>query len=468
VVTGFTDFIPNYENDAGILRTVRLMRPLRTITTVKGMRLLVGTLLQTDTLKNLANVIFLSSFMYIVFAIIGTELFAGVLRGVCFDFDTLEPTENMPVGATGICSPDSGGRSCLDGQICSRTDLITGLPNSSPAYDIVSFDDFFHSLLTIFTMLTLEGWTDVMYAVQDGYSVHVWIYFVLLVTIGVFIVMTLFLAVIAAGYESQVEEEDEERKLDEEAGEYLRMLTQGLRGILTETELEGAGAGVQEAEPVTPREISLGVGSPIHSWKQVGIKERDKLEARSIWDDVDAPGNGHLNQTGLQNVVEQLLAVEENTDLAKLGKHELATLPAIDKGASGEVTFGEFWTWWEARNERIALERVADGIHASKQLAIRRKHFRNLFTAVAQRNLLDRGLEGSQDGCICDEAFREGLKLIQEGANAKLDQAYSRTNSNLAAQLLEAVQKNKFGKAPEVNQSPALVDILPPQQRLLK
>ena len=35
VVTGYTDFIPNYENDLGVFRTVRLLRPLRTITAIK-------------------------------------------------------------------------------------------------------------------------------------------------------------------------------------------------------------------------------------------------------------------------------------------------------------------------------------------------------------------------------------------------------------------------------------------------
>eukprot|EP01052_Picozoa_sp_SAG31_P011846 SAG31_NODE_681_length_12844_cov_31.703021_3_plen_111_part_00 len=88
--------------------------------------------MQVDTLKNIGNVMFLTSFLYIVFGIIGTELFAGALRGVCFDENTLEPSEDLPAGATGICSPYSGGRSCGEGQICSRTDLITGAQRQIP------------------------------------------------------------------------------------------------------------------------------------------------------------------------------------------------------------------------------------------------------------------------------------------------------------------------------------------------
>ena len=56
VVTGYADFIPGYDNKLGVFRTVRLLRPLRTISAIKGMRLLVGTLLATETLSGVASV----------------------------------------------------------------------------------------------------------------------------------------------------------------------------------------------------------------------------------------------------------------------------------------------------------------------------------------------------------------------------------------------------------------------------
>jgi hypothetical protein len=38
VGTGYMDFIPNFDNKFGVLRTVRLLRPLRAIGAIKGLR----------------------------------------------------------------------------------------------------------------------------------------------------------------------------------------------------------------------------------------------------------------------------------------------------------------------------------------------------------------------------------------------------------------------------------------------
>ena len=77
VVTGYADFIPNQENDLGVFRTVRLMRPLRTISSIKSMRVLVGTLLEPTVLKGIANVCALLCFVFVVFSIILAPDFRG-------------------------------------------------------------------------------------------------------------------------------------------------------------------------------------------------------------------------------------------------------------------------------------------------------------------------------------------------------------------------------------------------------
>ena len=69
-----------------------------------------------------------------------------------------------------ICSTNEQ----CDGGICSMTDPVTGAENENPAYGLLSFDNFGFAVLTIFVCTTLEGWTDVMYMVQDGYSSYAW------------------------------------------------------------------------------------------------------------------------------------------------------------------------------------------------------------------------------------------------------------------------------------------------------
>ena len=72
--------------------------------------------------------------------------------------------------------------------MCIRTE--------NPAYNIISFDNILWAWLTIFTCVSMEGWTDVMYSLQDGESPWVWIYFLVLIIFGSFYAINLALAVL--------------------------------------------------------------------------------------------------------------------------------------------------------------------------------------------------------------------------------------------------------------------------------
>ena len=51
---------------------------------------------------------------------------------------------------------NQGGAGCPDGQVCSR--YVPG-PNDG----ITNFDNIFAGMLTVFQVITNEGWTDIMY-----------------------------------------------------------------------------------------------------------------------------------------------------------------------------------------------------------------------------------------------------------------------------------------------------------------
>lgn len=94
----------------------------------------------------------------------------GALRGggwVC----PLEPAADTPLGS--VCA-------------------YFGNPNSG----MTSFDNILWAWMTIFQCVTQEGWTDVMYAVQDAVSPWVWIYFVAIILFGSFFMINLALAVL--------------------------------------------------------------------------------------------------------------------------------------------------------------------------------------------------------------------------------------------------------------------------------
>jgi voltage-gated sodium channel len=62
------------------------------------------------------------------------------------------------------------------------------------------------SLLTLFRVVTLEDWTDVMYTAMEAYE-WAWIYFVSFVFMGTFVIINLFIAVVLNNLEQSKAEQ---------------------------------------------------------------------------------------------------------------------------------------------------------------------------------------------------------------------------------------------------------------------
>ncbi|XP_047738832.1 voltage-dependent T-type calcium channel subunit alpha-1G [Hyalella azteca] len=77
---------------------------------------------------------------------------------------------------------------------------------------------YFYLFTYVFTLqvISLEGWVDIMYYVQDGHSFWDWIYFVLLIVIGSFFMINLCLVVIATQF-SETKKREMERMKQERA-----------------------------------------------------------------------------------------------------------------------------------------------------------------------------------------------------------------------------------------------------------
>jgi hypothetical protein len=69
VVTGIVTMAPGMPNIT-VLRSLRVMKPLRTINKIKSMRVLVTTLL--NSIVGLFNVMVFLGFMFVLFSILGS------------------------------------------------------------------------------------------------------------------------------------------------------------------------------------------------------------------------------------------------------------------------------------------------------------------------------------------------------------------------------------------------------------
>ena len=108
------------------------MRPLKTISTIKGLKVLMKALFSAIPL--LGDTIIILMFFFLIFSIAGTQLLAGNLKHRCVAIQT------------GIIHPDDlicHGDMCPGGYFCGKT-------NENPNFGVTSFDNILYSLLVVF------------------------------------------------------------------------------------------------------------------------------------------------------------------------------------------------------------------------------------------------------------------------------------------------------------------------------
>ena len=172
VLAGWVDL---YSQGSGLnlsaLRALRILRPLRSITRIQGMKLVFTSLLGST--RAILSSITLLLFFYLITSIAALQMFMGVLKNRCMDVET---------GYVGDSWDDSricGGRTCPSGSVC-----IKGLDN--PNYGKSNFDNVLMSMLTLFQSVTLEGWTIIRIDLEKGFNVAAVFFFVPIIYLGAF------------------------------------------------------------------------------------------------------------------------------------------------------------------------------------------------------------------------------------------------------------------------------------------
>lgn len=124
------------------LRALRALRPLRTISRAEGLKLIVDALLRA--IPALGNVIMVSALFVFIFSIIGINFFKGLFFK-CY----------LPHEIDSITIDAHSKYSCL-----ARGGLWLNERNN--------FDNIGSALLTLFEIMTTEGWAAVMFESKNG------------------------------------------------------------------------------------------------------------------------------------------------------------------------------------------------------------------------------------------------------------------------------------------------------------
>uniref|UniRef100_A0A7N5ZTN6 Voltage-dependent L-type calcium channel subunit alpha n=1 Tax=Anabas testudineus TaxID=64144 RepID=A0A7N5ZTN6_ANATE len=176
--------------DVKALRAFRVLRPLRLVSGVPSLQIVLNSIMKA--MVPLLHIGMLVMFVIIIYAIIGLELFIGRMHKTCYSIST----EDDP----SPCAFAGNGRFC-EGNGTECRGKWEG-PNGG----ITNFDNVFFAMLTVFQCITMEGWTDVLYWMNDaiGYEIP-WIYFVSLVIFGSFFIINLVLGVLSGEFSKERE-----------------------------------------------------------------------------------------------------------------------------------------------------------------------------------------------------------------------------------------------------------------------
>ncbi|KAF1390714.1 hypothetical protein PFLUV_G00060870 [Perca fluviatilis] len=235
--------------DVKALRAFRVLRPLRLVSGVPSLQVVLNSIIKA--MVPLLHIALLVLFVIIIYAIIGLELFIGKMHATCYVIQTGALAEEEPTP----CAVSGHGRHCLlNGTICREG-------WQGPNNGITNFDNFLFAMLTVFQCITMEGWTDVLYWMNDAMGFELpWVYFVSLVIFGSFFVLNLVLGVLSGEFSKEREKAKargdfqklrEKQQLEEDLKGYLDWITQA-EDIDPENEEEGDEEG--KRNPSMPSE----------------------------------------------------------------------------------------------------------------------------------------------------------------------------------------------------------------------
>jgi voltage-gated sodium channel len=178
--------VPATEEFALVARLIRILRVLRLVSAVPQLRLIVATLVRS--IPSMGHVILLMSIIFYIYAVTGLHLFR-----------TVDPEHWNSLGA---------------------------------------------ALLTLFQIVTLEGWVELMETASKAHA-WAWVYFVSFVLVGTFVVLNLFIAVVINNLEASKAAELEDLTTPPGHDELLAELRR-TKAALTDLERKlGASSGTR-------------------------------------------------------------------------------------------------------------------------------------------------------------------------------------------------------------------------------
>ncbi|KAM9387524.1 sodium channel protein type 5 subunit alpha-like [Phaethornis superciliosus] len=265
------------------LRTFRVLRTLKAISVIPGLKVIVNSLIQS--VKKLTDVLILTVFCLSVFALIGLQLFMGQLTSKCVLSSSIDSYSDS------LCK-EAKLYEKTDEDICYRMNksseiLLCGFSSEpekecpqnyscvkigkNPDFGYTSFDHFGWAFLSLFRLMTQDCWERLYRQTIRTSGKSYIIFFLGVIFLCSFYLFNLILAVVTMAYEEQNRatraETEAKEKLLQDAKQILekeKILAAGEDNKALEVRSEMSAEGLKNSEemnterPVLRQNLILG------------------------------------------------------------------------------------------------------------------------------------------------------------------------------------------------------------------
>ncbi|OUM68171.1 hypothetical protein PIROE2DRAFT_58244 [Piromyces sp. E2] len=155
-------------------------------------------------------------FIFICAGIVGVSLWGGKFKYRC------KNNEGEYYDVDLVCSTNPrSGYQCPYGFNCTKVD-------TNPAFNTVGFDNILEAWLTVFQILTTEGWSGIM--VNGINSINSWtvLYFLVIIMLGNWLLLQLIVATVTSNLEKSIENNNIDGSGDENKDSDIKTMTENI------------------------------------------------------------------------------------------------------------------------------------------------------------------------------------------------------------------------------------------------
>ena len=419
------------------LRAFRILRPLKTVKRFKGLKKLVTALLAS--IAHLGETTIVLIFFFLIFAIAGRQMWMGNFYRRC-----------MSVNYGYLYSTQKSNQMCSFDSDCNELNTygmryICAKGYRNPDSGAINFDNTLTGFVTIFVMVTLEGWTNVFTYVSKTFKDKIYInpiiiffYFHFFVFIGAFYLINLFLAVT----NSEFEHIETERKLLQEKKSFYKLLMS--KFDLKEKEKLDKKERNKKKKENNNRKSDQALVDLYYKVKDeafhINKNKRNIPILYSTIQDIYIMSNNNPEELYLQN----LRIDEEETFLGKDIKRQQREIDALIDEKRKEMKLSLKDKKKEEKKETENIEKI--NTTQSKIKAI--KSIKSTNSNIKKNNSGGHSSLKNNSKNNDDEIKKGILKMMNKINEEMVKDAINNTSENIKNRM-ETINKNKNIKAPE-------------------